>query len=134
MSHPIIFADFHNADKQGRLPLNCVGTIEYLNRQNIKLPDGQLLTLYSEELEVGGVGQYSEEESLWVAAIDWKQIRQLEDIIVEATVWAVDAAQKIGGANWSEVLFRRGDLRRLSFPSDNRRCGCDSAPRNPAWL
>lgn len=86
MSHPRIFADFHNADKQGRLRLNCVGTIEDLNRQNIKLQDGQLLTLYSEDLEVGVVVQYSEEESLWFSAIDWKQIRQLEDIIVEATV------------------------------------------------
>jgi hypothetical protein len=45
MSHPRIFADFHNADQQGRLRLNCVGTIEDLSRQNIKLPNGKLLTL-----------------------------------------------------------------------------------------
>jgi hypothetical protein len=80
MNYPRIFADFHNADEQGRLRLNCVGTIEDLSRQNIKLEDGQLLVLYDEELEVDGVVQYSEEESLWVAAIDWKQIRQVEDI------------------------------------------------------
>jgi hypothetical protein len=86
MSHPRIFADFHNADEQGRLRLNCVGTIEDLSRQNIKLQDGQFLTLYSEDLEVDGVVQYSEDERLWVAAIDWKQIRQIEDIIVQATV------------------------------------------------
>jgi hypothetical protein len=42
--------------------------------------------LYSEDLEVDGVVQYSEDERLWVAAIDWKQIRQIEDIIVQATV------------------------------------------------
>ncbi len=84
MSYPRIFADFHNADEQGRLRLNCVGTIEDLSRQNIKLQDGQLLTLYSEELEVDGGVQYSEAESIWVAAIDWKQIRQLDDILVEA--------------------------------------------------
>ena len=82
MSHPRIFADFHNADEQNRLRLNCVGTIEDLSHQNIKLQNGQLLTLYSEELEVDGVVQYSEEESLWVAVIDWKQIRQVDDIIL----------------------------------------------------
>ncbi|MEG4320344.1 MULTISPECIES: hypothetical protein [unclassified Microcoleus] len=82
MSHPKIFSDFHNADEQGRLRLNCVGTIEDLSRQNIKLQNGKLLTLYSEELEVDGAVQYSEEESLWVAVIDWKLIRQVDDIIL----------------------------------------------------
>ena len=86
MKYPRIFADFHNADEQGRLRLNCVGTIEDLSRQNIKLQDGQLLALYDEELEVDGVVQYSEEESLWVAVIDWKQIRHVEDMLVQATV------------------------------------------------
>ena len=86
MNYPRIFADFHNADEQGRLRLNCVGTIEDLSRQNIKLKDGQLLTFYDEELEVDGVVQYSEEENLWVAAIDWKQIKQVEELLVQATV------------------------------------------------
>jgi hypothetical protein len=86
MNYPRIFADFHNADEQGRLRINCVGTIEDLSRQNIKLQDGKLLAFYDEELEVDGVVQYSEEESLWVAAIDWKQIKQVEDMLVQATV------------------------------------------------
>jgi len=86
MNYPRIFADFHNADEQGRLRLNCVGTIQDLSRQNIKLQDGQLLALYDEELEVDGVVQYSEEENLWVAAIDWKQVKQVEDMLVQATV------------------------------------------------
>ncbi|MEG4530783.1 hypothetical protein [Microcoleus sp. D2_18a_D3] len=86
MKYPRIFADFHNADEQSRLRLNCVGTIEDLSRQNIKLEDGKFLALYDEELEVDGVVQYSEEESLWVAVIDWKQIRQVEDMLVQATV------------------------------------------------
>ena len=86
MNYPRIFADFHNADEQGRLRLNCVGTMEDLSRQNIKLEDGQLLALYDEELEVDGVVQYSKEESLWVAAIDWKQIKQVEDMLVQVTV------------------------------------------------
>ena len=86
MNYPRIFADFHNADEQGRLRLNCVGTIEDLSRQNIKLQDGKLLAFYDEELEVDGVVQYSEEENLWVAAIDWKQIKQVEELLVQATV------------------------------------------------
>ena len=82
MSHPKIFADFHNADEQGRLRLNCMGTISDLSHQNMKLQDGQLLTLYSEELEVDGVVQYSDTENIWVAGIDWNEIREVEDMIV----------------------------------------------------
>ncbi len=76
--------DFHNADIPGWLRLNCVGTNDHLRRQNIKLHEGQLLILYSEELQVGGVVQYSEEEKLWVAAIDWNITRESEEI---ATQW-----------------------------------------------
>ena len=81
MSTYKIFADFHNADEKGHIRLNCVGTIEDLSRQNIKLQNGQLLTLYSEELEADGVVEYSEKESLWVAVIDWQLLREVEDII-----------------------------------------------------
>lgn len=78
-----VFVDFHNADVQGHLRLNCIGTVEDLARQNIELQDGQLLTLYSEDLEVEGVVQYSIEEKLWVAAINWNAIKQL-DLAVQA--------------------------------------------------
>lgn len=71
-----IFADFHNADSQGRLRLNCIGTMEDLIRQQISLQNGQFLTLYSEDLEVDGVIQFSESEHLWVAVIDWDEIRE----------------------------------------------------------
>ena len=84
MNTPRIFADFHNADIQGRLRLNCIGTVEDLARQNIELQDGKLLTLYSEDLEVEGVVQYSTEEKLWVAAIDWNAIKQMDDLAVQA--------------------------------------------------
>ncbi len=53
---PRVFADFHNADVQSRLRLNCIGTVEDLACQNIELQDGQLLTLYGEDLEVEGSG------------------------------------------------------------------------------
>ncbi|MBG1261598.1 hypothetical protein [Nostoc commune] len=86
MITPRVFADFHNADAEGHLRLNCTGTIEDLANQSIELRDGQLLTLYSEDLEVDGVVQFSEEEKLWVAAIDWDKIRQVEDFVVQAKV------------------------------------------------
>ncbi|MEH1870594.1 hypothetical protein [Nostoc sp.] len=86
MITPRVFADFHNADAEGHLRLNCIGTIEDLANQSIELRDGQLLTIYSEDLEVDGVVQFSEEEKLWVAAIDWDRIRQVEDFIVQAQV------------------------------------------------
>lgn len=82
MSPHKIFADFHNADEQGRIRLNSVGTISDLSRHNIKLQEGQLLTLYSEDLEADGEVQYSEEENLWVAVIDWNQIREVDDIVL----------------------------------------------------
>jgi hypothetical protein len=71
-----IYADFHNADREGRLRLNCVGTIEDLSRYQVELRDGEKLVLYSEELEADGVVEYSEIEKLWVAAIDWHKIRE----------------------------------------------------------
>ena len=76
MDKPRVFADFHNADVQGRLRLNCIGTVEDLSRQRIALRDGQWLTLYSEELQVDGQVRYSAEENLWVAVIDWNAISE----------------------------------------------------------
>jgi hypothetical protein len=76
MDTPRIFADFHNADFQGRLRLNCTGTIEDLAHQKIWLQDNLHLTFYSEDLEVDGIVQYSHEENVWVAVINWDEIRE----------------------------------------------------------
>ena len=35
----MVYADFHNADAEGRLRLNTIGTIRDLSRQNITLRD-----------------------------------------------------------------------------------------------
>jgi hypothetical protein len=83
MSLSRVFVDFHNADEQGRLRLNCIGTIEDLARQQAELENGQQLTLYSEDLEVDGEVQFSEDEKVWVATIDWNQIRQVEQLAVQ---------------------------------------------------
>jgi hypothetical protein len=83
-----IYADFHNADSQGRLRLNSVGTIEDLARQQIELREGVTLTFYSDDLDsdgaldkllVDGVVSFSEEEDCWVAMIDWSAIRHSSD-------------------------------------------------------
>lgn len=75
-----VFVDFHNADAQGRLRLNCIGTIEDLSAQKIELQSGQQLTLYSEDLEVDGIVEYSDLEHLWVVVINWDEIRQVEEV------------------------------------------------------
>jgi hypothetical protein len=71
---PKVYADFQNADEQGRLRLNCVGTLVDLSRQGIGLSVGRSLILYSEDLEVAGVIEYSDAERLWVARMDWHAI------------------------------------------------------------
>ncbi len=77
--------DFHNADEQGRLRLNCVGSIEDLAHQRSGLRNGQSLTLYSEDLEVDGIVEFSEAEKIWVAAIDWDQIRDVEELALQGS-------------------------------------------------
>lgn len=88
MIKPKVYADFHNADSQGRLRLNCIGTTEDLARQQIELHQGLLLTLYADDLDddgeldellVDGIVSFSEEEHCWVAAIDWSAIHHDSD-------------------------------------------------------
>ena len=88
MVKPKVYADFHNADADGRLRLNCVGTVEDLARQAITLRDGMPLTFYSDDLDsegrldellVDGVVSFSETEQCWVAAIDWSAIHHASE-------------------------------------------------------
>lgn len=87
-----VFADFHNADAKGRVRLNCAGTIADLECPGIVLQDGQLLIIYSEELEVEGVVHYSEEEKLWTAVIDWNAIREVDSVVPQIIPQARDIA------------------------------------------
>lgn len=86
MSPPRIFADFQNADPDGRVRLGCVGTIQDLARLGIILRDGMPVVLYEETLEADGVVQFRADEHRWVAAIDWDQIRDLSDPLPEPTL------------------------------------------------
>lgn len=72
-----VFADFNNADPQGRVRLNTVGTQHDLKRQGIILQEGTEIILASLELEAEATVTRSSEEGLWVAKIDWDKIREL---------------------------------------------------------
>ena len=85
---PRVYADFHNADPQGRLRLNCAGTLEDLARRQIELREGLHLTLYADDLDdqgqldellVDGIVTFSAEERGWLAVIDWAAIRHASD-------------------------------------------------------
>jgi len=77
MVAPSIFADFMNADPEGRVRLICVGTTEDLARLGVRLENGLHVTLHDEELEADGEVVYSENEHIWVAKIDWDAIRHV---------------------------------------------------------
>jgi len=88
MAPPKIYADFQNADGRGRIRLNCVGTAQDLARQQVQLRDGLRVELYaddaddagrSEELQVSGVVEFSQDEQCWVAVIDWDAIRHVPE-------------------------------------------------------
>lgn len=75
--NPTIFADFLNADPQGRVRLTCVGTVKDLARLGVRLVDGLRIVVTDEELEADGEVVYSTDEHIWVAKIDWNAIRHL---------------------------------------------------------
>lgn len=54
-----------------------------LARQEITLYEGLPLILYSEELEMDGLVQYSATENVWVALIDWDAIRHQEEAVAQ---------------------------------------------------
>jgi hypothetical protein len=83
LTTPHLFADFNNADKQGRVRLNCAGTMDDLARQQIELREGLGVLLYTDDADehgnlarmtAEGTVAFSEQERCWVAAIDWQKI------------------------------------------------------------
>lgn len=74
---PRVFVDFNNADEKGRIRLNTVGTIRDLDQLGIVLREGTEMLLSCLELEAEGRATYSEQEHVWVASINWDQIREL---------------------------------------------------------
>ena len=81
MISPNVYADFMNADPQGRVRLNGVGTLNDLGDAGLRLVDGLRILVHDEELEADGVVSYSDQEKLWVAAIDWNAIRPFQKLV-----------------------------------------------------
>lgn len=77
MGIPQIFADFNNADRHGRLRLIFRRSAEDIERQKLNSLNGLKVIVYDDdELSANAEVVFSEEEQIWVAAIDWSQIRR----------------------------------------------------------
>lgn len=83
MLKPKIYPDFHNADPQGRVRLNCIGTLGDLSQQQVELREELVFKLYADdldaqgesaELRMDGVVSFSQQEHCWVATIDWAAV------------------------------------------------------------
>ena len=72
---PQVFVDFHNADRSGRLRLNCQGTRDDLEAHGIQLRAGLVLEFTDGELHCRGSVEFSSEEGIWVAVIDGGSLR-----------------------------------------------------------
>lgn len=71
-----IYADFNNADSKGRVRLTTEGTFRDLERLNIKLESGLEILLDDDEgLVTSGVVLFSDEEKIWVAKINWDNLK-----------------------------------------------------------
>jgi hypothetical protein len=71
-----IFADFNNTDIRGRIRLTADGTLSDLKNQHIKLePDLEILLDDDDGLIVKGVVQFSEDEKIWIAEINWDKLK-----------------------------------------------------------
>jgi hypothetical protein len=71
-----VYADFNNADNKGRIRLNTEGTYQDLRRNNIKFEPGLKILLDDDEgLVASGTVLFSEDENIWVAKIDWDELK-----------------------------------------------------------
>jgi len=72
---PKIFVDFGNADADGRVRLNTIGSLIDMRDNGIIMEEGlQLLLDNNEDLSTNGIAHFSKEEKIWVAIIDWDSL------------------------------------------------------------
>lgn len=77
MGTPKIYADFNNADRQGRLRLAVRGSEEDIRAQKLKLLNGMNIIVHDDdELSANAEVVFSEEEKIWVAVIDWTKMKR----------------------------------------------------------
>ena len=88
MNSPKVYADFQNLNESNQIRLNCAGTLRDLEREGIRLQDGLVLTLYTDdadddgladELMAEGIVRFDEAEGCWIAEIDWSELRHASD-------------------------------------------------------
>lgn len=76
-SIPKIFADFNNADEKGRLRLNTNGSIDSIQKNQVDMKQGlNVLLDDNDSLQAVGNLEFSDEENIWVARIDWDSINK----------------------------------------------------------
>jgi len=75
MTPVTLYADFNNADPEGRVRLNVAGTLRDLARQGVQLREGMAVTVHDEELAADGEAEFSAGEGVWAVRIDWAQVR-----------------------------------------------------------
>jgi hypothetical protein len=71
---PRVRVDFQNADADGRVRLNTAGAVADISDQEIDLRTAERLRLVDGELEVDGRVEFSSDERIWVAAVDWQEV------------------------------------------------------------
>lgn len=71
-----LYVDFNNRDHSGRVRLTAEGTARDLVRLGIHFERGLRLLLHSEDLEVPGVVEFSDEEQIWVATYFHDELRE----------------------------------------------------------
>ena len=75
MTPVTLYADFNNADPEGRVRLNVAGTLRDLARQGVQLREGLPVVVHDEELAADGEAVFSAGEGVWAARIDWSLVR-----------------------------------------------------------
>ena len=72
-----IYGDFQNSDRAGNIRLNSKGTREDLALLGVDLEPNMEVLISDGELEVYGIVEFSIEEDIWVAKIDWGLVKDV---------------------------------------------------------
>ena len=72
-----LFVDFNNADSSGRIRLNTKGTLEdIINTKVILRNELEVILDDSDGLRAIGCVEFSIEEKIWVAKINWQGLEK----------------------------------------------------------
>jgi hypothetical protein len=73
-----IFVDFNNADVNGRIRLNTVGSLHDIAVLGEEIRVGlEVLLDDEEELSIKGVVEFSFDEDIWIAKVDWDELMSI---------------------------------------------------------